>query len=96
MQRTEAVCQSGLTGFQQRLQNRYENFREFKMWSDTYGLHSRLGYRTASQAWHDNPMVQSSVNPSDYRRVRQNRAGEWVGIDEPAANQNQFTEDIPF
>lgn len=34
-----------------------------------YGLHARLGYTTALKAWHNNPEVQGSVNPSDFRRV---------------------------
>ena len=35
-----------------------------------YGLHTRLGYKTIVGAWRANPVVQGSVDPSDFRVVR--------------------------
>ena len=62
-------CKSGLTGWQQRLRSIYVNFEEFEAYCRMYGLHIRLGYKTPTKAWRDNPLVQGSVEPSDYRRV---------------------------
>jgi hypothetical protein len=62
-------CQSGLMGWQQRLRTVYASFEEFSSYCEVYGNHTRLGYRTPAGAWRANPMVQGSVNPSDYRRV---------------------------
>jgi len=63
-------CKSGMEGEQSRLQSRYNNFAHFETYSDTYGLHTRLGYKTPKMAWKKNPMVQSSVIPSDFRKVQ--------------------------
>lgn len=60
---------SGVDGWQDKLQNVYSSFEEFEACSDCYGLSTRLGYKTARQAWDDNPTVQGSVNPSDYCKV---------------------------
>lgn len=52
-----------------KLQNVYQDFDEFSAYSETYGLHERLGYETPMEAWEDNPKVQGSCNPDDFRRV---------------------------
>jgi len=52
-----------------RLRSNYENFEEFKMYAETFNLHDRLGYATPEEAWADNPMVQGSTNPDEYRKV---------------------------
>ena len=63
-------CRSGLTGYQCRLHENYADFDEFAHYAETYGLHTRLGYRTPKAAWEANPMIQGSVNPNDFRKVR--------------------------
>ena len=63
-------CRSGLTGEQSKLQTRYKNFEEFAGYSEIYGLHRRLKFRTARAAWNANPTIQSSVEPSDFRVVK--------------------------
>ena len=61
-------CKSGLRGDCNTLQSAYEGgFAEFERYADTYGLHTRLGYHTPEDAWDANPVVESSVNPSDFR-----------------------------
>jgi hypothetical protein len=63
-------CKSGLIGWRTRLQNNYDDFDEWEHWSDIYGLASRIGYGTASAAWACNPIVEGSVNVSDFRKVK--------------------------
>lgn len=53
-----------------RLQKNYKNFDEFKAYAEMYGLHTRLGYKTPETAWKSNPVIQGSVNPADFKRVR--------------------------
>lgn len=62
-------CKSGLTGWQGKLQENYSSFEEFEAYSETYGLAARLGYDDAQEAWDANPIIQGSVNPSDFRKV---------------------------
>jgi hypothetical protein len=68
------ICKrSGLRGFQERLQKMYTSFDEFKRYSEMYGLHARLGFTTPETCWKSNPIVEGSVDPGDYRRVRAKR-----------------------
>lgn len=63
-------CSSGLVGLQYKFQDSYASFEEFAQYAEIYNLHKRLGYRTILGAWKSNPTVQSSVEPSDFRKVR--------------------------
>ena len=65
----QVKCQSGLKGWQSRLRPVYSSFDEFFAYCDCYGIHSRLGYDSPESAWDANPVVQGSVDPSDYRKV---------------------------
>jgi hypothetical protein len=56
---------SGLTGWQDKLQNTYANFNEFKQYCSIYGVHKRLGYISMKKAWESNPTIQGSTEPSD-------------------------------
>lgn len=62
---TKVKCKSGLMGSQEKLQKRYEDFKDFKEWCKLYNVHGRLGFRSMKAAWVANPTIQSSVNPSD-------------------------------
>jgi hypothetical protein len=62
-------CKSGIMGEKYRLRKPYANFEDFEASSDMYGVASRLGYRSAREAWDANPMIRSSVNPSDLEIV---------------------------
>jgi hypothetical protein len=64
-------CKSGIEGWQCRLRKNYSSFGEFERYSDTYGLHRRLSFETAREAWKSNPLVQGSVIPSDFQRARE-------------------------
>jgi len=66
----QVKCKSGITGWQSRLRKVYDTFDQFQRLSEFYGLHTRLGYKTARAAWRNNPIVQGSTVPSDYRRVK--------------------------
>ena len=57
-------------GEQFKLRDAYDSFYDFRNWCDCLGLHKRLGYKTPETAWRYNPTVQSSTNPSDYRKVK--------------------------
>ena len=68
------VCKSGLTGWRMRLRDIYKEhtspeaaYDEWEHYSVTYGLAQRLGYRTARGAWNDNPIIEGSTIPTDYR-----------------------------
>jgi hypothetical protein len=62
------ICKSGAEGYRMRLQTNYSSFEEFESYSNMYGLHEKLGYKTAKNAWMKNPLIEGSTNPSDYRR----------------------------
>jgi hypothetical protein len=63
-------CQSGIEGYQCRLQENYHDFEQFEAYAEMYGLHTRLGYKTIKGAWKSNPVIQGSTIPSDFRRVK--------------------------
>ena len=62
-------CKSGANGCQEKLQQRYRDFNDFKNWCRTYNIHGRLGYVSMKSAWTSNPTIQSSTEPSDLSRV---------------------------
>lgn len=59
-------CKSGINGWRNRLQLNYTGFDEFQQYAELYGLHTRLGFETVKQAWDANPIIEGSVNPSDF------------------------------
>ncbi len=56
-----------------KLQSNYKNLAEFKAYAETYGLHVRLGYNTPEEAWEANPLIQGSVKPEDFKKVKTRR-----------------------
>ncbi len=69
MNRKQVICKSGIKGYQCKLQDNYNSFEEFKSYSEIYNLHTRLGFKTPQSAWKFNPVIQGSVNPSDYKKI---------------------------
>ena len=63
------ICDSGMTGWQGKLQAQYENFDDFSYYDEMYGLAVRLGFATAQECWLVNPVVQGSTVPCDFRVV---------------------------
>lgn len=64
-------CRSGLWGWRARLQSVYDgDFQTFCCYCETYGIHTRLEYDTPEEAWAENPLIEGSVLPSDFRKVR--------------------------
>jgi hypothetical protein len=63
---------SNLTGWQLKLRSVYKSFQSFLNWTEMYGIHTRLGYKTPKSAWKHNPTIQGSVNPSDFCKVLTN------------------------
>lgn len=53
-----------------RLQTNYLNFDEFNHYAEINGLHIRLGYNTPIEAWVNNPLVEGSVNPHHFKKVK--------------------------
>ena len=62
-------CQSGIMGYECHLQESYDNYQQFKHFSQKYNLHNRLGFRSIIIAWETNPVIQGSVIPSDFKVV---------------------------
>ena len=67
----EVICKSGIRGWQERLHFIYADFDEFNCYAEAYGLHFKLGYTTPQAAWDDNPLVEGSTTPADYRKVKE-------------------------
>lgn len=67
----QVKCKSGLTGWQQRLRKNYDNdFESFKNFCEVFAIHTRLGYKRPETAWRYNPLIEGSVDPSDFRVVK--------------------------
>lgn len=60
-------CQSGLMGSRYFLRESYANLEEFQSYDASYSIAKRLGYESAESAWERNPLIESSVEPSDLR-----------------------------
>lgn len=66
----EVICKSGLRGWQSKLRDNYGGSkRSFKTWDEMYNIHRRLGYKSAEEAWRENPTIQGSVKPDDLCRL---------------------------
>ena len=65
----QVKCKSGLMGWQTKLQNNYANFEEFQSYSENYGISKKLGFSSDMKAWKANPVIQGSVNRSDFKIV---------------------------
>lgn len=52
------------------LQDRYSSFEEFENFDEIYSLAARLGFKNAKGCWRVNPMVQSGINPADFKRIK--------------------------
>ena len=78
----QVKCKSGLTGWQCRLQKSYEDFEDFKHWSDTYDIANRLGFKSAKEAWDANPIIQASTNPSDLCVVAEKKKSPFLPLRE--------------
>jgi len=63
------TTQSGLEGYECRLQENYDDFADFEAHDNIYNLAKRLGYNSAQEAWDDNPLIQGSTDPTDFRKV---------------------------
>ena len=62
-------CKSGIKGWQDKLQKVYKDFVEWESYAYTFGLHTRLGYKTPHDAWKENPTIRGSVKPEDFCKV---------------------------
>jgi hypothetical protein len=63
-------CKSGLMGWQCRLRENYADYEQFEAYDEMYALAERLGFNSALEAWHADPIIQGSVNPVDFRTVK--------------------------
>jgi hypothetical protein len=66
-------CRSGLQGYQCRLQENYDSFEQWEAYADMYSLHLKLGFKSPKTAWDANPIIQGSVDPSDFRKIGVNK-----------------------
>lgn len=63
-------CKSGITGQQYKLQDSYGDFEIFLEYCNVWNIHGRLGFKSPIRLWNKNPLIQSSVIPSDLRIVK--------------------------
>ena len=56
-------------GWQDYLQDIYDDYEDFKHYDEIYSLSKRLGYKTSKTAWKANPLVQGSTDPRDFRKA---------------------------
>lgn len=64
-------CRSGLTGWTRKLRDNYDNdFEQFVAYSEMYGIASRLGFSSETDAWEANPQIRGSTIPSDLEVVK--------------------------
>ncbi len=66
----QVKCKSGFKGWEARLQKNYASLEEFQYYSQTYGIHARLGFKSAKEAWDSNPLIRGSIIPSDLEVVK--------------------------
>jgi len=67
----QVKCKSGLTGWQDKLQNVYSTFEEFEAANRTFNILERLKiYTSPATAWACNPTIRGSVNPNDLEVVK--------------------------
>lgn len=72
LRKYKVKARSGLLGWRQRLQGVYSCFEEFFAYCEIYNNDKTLGYKSPAEAWKENPIVEGSVLPSDYRNVSLN------------------------
>lgn len=63
------TCLSGIKGYQCKLRESYDSYSDFLEYSQLFGLAERLGYDSALDAWRDNPTIQGSTVPGDFRAL---------------------------
>lgn len=68
----QIICKSGLTGWQCRLRDNYDNnYEQFESYCETHNIAHRLGFDDAEAAWAANPIIQGSTDPSDLCVVKE-------------------------
>jgi len=66
----EVIVDSGIKGWQDKLQNVYNSLNELIAYDEIYNICKRLGYDSPEECWNDNPTVQGSVKPSDFKKIK--------------------------
>ena len=67
MSKKQIICSSGEVGTRERIKNIYDDYQEFLIFNKRYNIAERLGYASVRQLWVDNPIVEGSSNPSDFK-----------------------------
>jgi hypothetical protein len=49
-----------------RVQKVYQSLEELIAYDEIRAIADRCGYGSCESLWNDNPMIQGSVNPSDF------------------------------
>jgi hypothetical protein len=55
--------------WKQHVQEVYESLEELESYDNTCGIAERLGYSDAESLWEDNPVIQGSTDPKDFKVV---------------------------
>lgn len=53
--------------FKMKLHKVYADKEEFLAYDIVYGIAKRLGYKDPEKLWKDNPTVEGSTDPKDFR-----------------------------
>ena len=70
MSKKIVICKSGEKGVRQNLNEIYDNFKDFELYDSKFNITQRLGYKSKYKLWRDNPVVEGSSNPDDFRIVK--------------------------
>ena len=65
-------CKSGLTGWRGLLRDIYLDFEEFECYDLAFNISARLGFSSKEDCWSNNPIIEGSSLPSDFRIVNKN------------------------
>lgn len=51
-----------------RVQKTYVSLEKLREYNRYLGVANRCGYKNAKEMWDDNPVIQGSINPEDFRK----------------------------
>jgi len=71
-----------------RVRDIYSSLEELRAYDRTYGIAGRLGYKSATELWNDNPMISGSVHPKDLRVIRRGERLPGSGSHLPPTRRN--------
>ena len=68
-EKTPIICQSGEIGMRKKVHEIYDDYEDFLHYNSMFNIVERLGYPSPKTLWEENPMIEGSSNPKDFRVV---------------------------